>query len=236
MPPNGDSTATDPSPAPAAHDSYLLVIHHRQTLYSAFESRSRFPMLLLDGRHNVRRPTVRCRPYPVGQRVHVVSDLQLRAPSSTSMHDKAFSLLEVVIVVAIVGVLAAIALPRMSRGQRGAGDAALETDLEVLRKAIDLFAAEHLGRYPGGDRIAGQLTQYTDIDGDAQTARDGDHVYGPYLRAIPPLPVGIRKGGAKIALSDAPGVGWIYAPASGEIRANTGIAEVSAAGVQYRDY
>jgi len=236
VPPNGDSTATAPSPAPAAHDSCLLVIHHRQTLYSAFESRSRFRMLLLDGRHNVRHPTLRCQPDPAGQRVHVVSDLQLRAPSSMSMHEKAFSLLEVVIVVAIMGVLAAIALPRMSRGQRGAGDAALETDLEVLRKAIDLFAAEHLGSYPSGDRIAGQLTQCTDIEGDAQTTRDGDHVYGPYLRDVPPLPVGIRKGNTKIALSDAPAVGWIYTPASGEIRANTGMAEVSAAGVQYRDY
>jgi len=73
-------------------------------------------MLLLGGRRNVRHPTVRCRPDPAGQRVHVVSDLQLRAPSSMSMHEKPFSLLEVVMMIATVAILAAIVLPHMSRG------------------------------------------------------------------------------------------------------------------------
>jgi len=65
--------------------------------------------------------------------------------------------------------------------------------------------------------------------------RSCDHG-GPYMRAIPPLPVGTRKGNTKIALIDAPGVGWIYTPASGKIRANTGMTEASAVGVSYRDY
>jgi prepilin-type N-terminal cleavage/methylation domain-containing protein len=151
------------------------------------------------------------------------------------MKDKGFSLLEVVIVAAIVAILAAIALPRAGRGSKGAGEAALEADLEILRKAIDVFVAEHHGLYPGGDTIASQLTQYTDLQGKVRSARDASHVYGPYLRAVPPLPVGLRKGGAKIASSDGPGVGWIYDPTSGKIRANTGVTEISAAGVRYRD-
>jgi prepilin-type N-terminal cleavage/methylation domain-containing protein len=152
------------------------------------------------------------------------------------MQDKGFSLLEVVIVAAIVAILAALALPRASRGSKGSGEAALEADLEVLRKAIDLFAAEHHGRYPSGDTIASQLTGYTDWQGNAQGAKDALHIYGPYLRAIPPLPVGAKKGCTKIATSDGPGIGWIYAPASGKIRANTGTLEVSTSGLRYRDF
>jgi len=175
-------------------------------------------------------------PTPEGRRMPVLSDRSSRARSSASIRDKGFSLLEVVLVVATVAILAAIALPRMSRGPKGAGEAALEADLEVLRRAIDLFAAEHAGDYPSGDNIARQLTQYTDLHGDAQAAKDASHVYGPYMRAIPPLPVGVRKGNTKIALIDASGVGWIYIPASGKIRANTGVTEVSAAGLSFRDF
>ena len=102
----------------------------------------------------------------------------------------AFSLLEVVIVVAIIAVLATIAIPRMSRGAKGANDSAVSGDLAVLRNAIDLYATEHGGTYPGATTIANQLTQYTDIDGTTSTTKTTTCIYGPYVRTIPPLPVG----------------------------------------------
>jgi len=149
------------------------------------------------------------------------------------MPDKGFSLIELVIVAAILAIVAAIALPRLSRGSRGASDAALEADLTALQKAIDLFATEHDGRFPGGGSIAKQLTQYTDRQGNPQTAKDTLHIYGPYLRAIPPLPVGHRRGNTRIASQDAEDVGWIYTPASGQIEANLGIAEATAEAVEH---
>jgi prepilin-type N-terminal cleavage/methylation domain-containing protein len=144
------------------------------------------------------------------------------------MHDKGFSLLELVIVVAILAVLAAIALPRLGGGTGRAGNAAARADLETLQKAIDLFIAEHHGCHPSADAIADQLTQYTDMAGHVQSAPDATHVYGPYLRAIPPLPIGHRKGSTKIALADGAGVGWIYDPASGRITPNTSLTEAEA--------
>ena len=144
------------------------------------------------------------------------------------MRDKAFSLIEIVVVAAILAILAAIALPRLSRGSRGASDAALDTDLAALQEAIDLFATEHDGQFPGADDIAKQLTQYTDRQGQAQATKDASHIYGPYLHAIPPLPVGHRRGNTRIASEDAEDIGWIYTPASGEIQANVGTAETTA--------
>jgi len=137
------------------------------------------------------------------------------------IRNQAFSLLELVIVVAIIAILAAIAIPRMSRGSKGAGDSALAGDLAVLRNAIDIFAAEHSGTFPSATDVADQLTQYTDIDGVAQAAKDPNHIYGPYVRKIPPLPVGVRKSSTGIAAVDGAGVGWIYNATSGSIRANT---------------
>ena len=147
-----------------------------------------------------------------------------------------FSLLELVIVVVIIGIIAAIAIPRMSRGSAGAADSALSGNLAILRNAIDLFAAEHTGAYPTVAKIAAELTQYTDAAGGAEAAKDATHIYGPYVRKIPPLPVGARKGSTGIAAADAAGVGWIYDQTLGDIKANCTDAEKDASGTPYNTY
>jgi prepilin-type N-terminal cleavage/methylation domain-containing protein len=146
-----------------------------------------------------------------------------------------FSLLEVVIVVAIIAILAAIGIPRMSRGAKGANDSALASSLQGLRTAIDMFGAEHAGSFPDGTNINGQLTQYSDASGNVAVAKDTGHIYGPYIRVVPPLPVGARKGGTTIATADAAGVGWIYDPVAGKITANT-TTEADDAGKLYNKY
>ncbi len=109
-----------------------------------------------------------------------------------SRHDgkPAFSLLELLIVVVIIGVIAVIAIPRLSRGARSAGENALMGDLAVMRKAIDLYAAEHGGNFPNGTsaEVTAQLTQYSDFNGNTSTTMDQvtGKIYGPYLKAVPP--------------------------------------------------
>jgi len=150
-----------------------------------------------------------------------------------------FSLLEVVIVVAIIAILAAIGIPRMSRGARGASDSALTGSLATLRNAIDLYAAEHAGAYPEADKIADQLTKYTSATGTVNATKTGTFLYGPYMRSIPPLPVGAKKGKTGIAAATGDEVGWIYDATEGKIRANTvpgNEGEKDEAGKLYSDY
>lgn len=149
---------------------------------------------------------------------------------------RGFSLLEVVIVVAIIAILAAIGIPRMSRGAKGASDAALTGDLATLRNAIDLYAAEHTGVFPTAADVNTQLTQYTNISGVVSALKTTTHIYGPYMRSIPPLPVGAKKGGAKIADANGPDVGWIYSSTEGTIQTNTTDAEIDEAGKKYNQY
>jgi prepilin-type N-terminal cleavage/methylation domain-containing protein len=146
-----------------------------------------------------------------------------------------FSLLEVVIVVAIIAILAAIGIPRMSRGSKGANDSAVSGDLAVLRNAIDLYATEHGGAFPSAANVNEQLTQYTDASGGVSATKDATHIYGPYLRSVPPLPVGANKGQSKIAALSAGDVGWIYVAATGAINANT-TTEADDAGKLYSAY
>ncbi len=152
------------------------------------------------------------------------------------LNRKAFSLIELVIVVVIIGIIAAIAIPRMSRGAAGAGDSALASNLATLRKAIDLYAAEHDGAYPLEAKFVEQLTQFTNAAGDSwQTTKDTTHIFGPYLRAIPVMNSGAQKGLSEVKAGANDG-GWAYNETTGVISADAAATEADAAGKKYVDY
>jgi general secretion pathway protein G len=147
-----------------------------------------------------------------------------------------FSLLELIVVVVIIGIIAAVAIPRLSRGSAGAANAALSGDLAVLRNAIDLYSAEHNGAFPTQANVANAMTQYTDAAGGVAATKDGTHIYGPYVRKVPPLPVGARVGCTGIDSKDGTGIGWIYDPATGNFYSNTTNKETDEGGKLYTDY
>ncbi len=144
-----------------------------------------------------------------------------------SNHDRAFSLVELVIVIVILGVIGAIAVPRITQGIANAGVNALQRDLQIIRNAIETYAAEHEGKLPTS---AAQLVSLTDAAGnlDDGTGAAGGYIFGPYLAAAPALPVGSKKGSRAMevvhdAFATPPGstnAGWWYNAATGEVRAN----------------
>ncbi|MEM7624887.1 MAG: prepilin-type N-terminal cleavage/methylation domain-containing protein [Planctomycetota bacterium] len=60
---------------------------------------------------------------------------------------KAFSLVELIIVVVVIGLIAAIAVPRFSKASEEASTAAMKANIDEIQKAVDLYQAEH-GDYP----------------------------------------------------------------------------------------
>src|SRR3954466_1324520 len=129
----------------------------------------------------------------------------------------AFSLIELVIVVVIIAIIGAIAIPRMSRGAAGAADSALTSNLAQIRKAIDLYAAEHGGTFPTAGSFVAALTTYSDALGNTNATKTTTYIYGPYLRSIPTLPVGAEKGSTTVAAAAATGVAWVYDATNGSI-------------------
>lgn len=114
---------------------------------------------------------------------------------------RGFTLVELLIVVIILAILAAVVVPQFAASTDDAKNAALDTTLANMRAALDLYYQQH-GEYPSalGDgtnnadtqgAFIGQLSLYTEPDGDASDTKDATHIYGPYLRKaeIPREPI-----------------------------------------------
>ena len=100
------------------------------------------------------------------------------------IHRNGFSLVELVIVVAILGILAAIIIPEMSGASVEAKTSALETDLRSVRSQMELYKLHHEYRLPAvaGENSADfrrRMTARTDANGDP------GFDYGPYLKTLP---------------------------------------------------
>ena len=149
----------------------------------------------------------------------------------TRKNTRAFSLIELVIVVVILGIIGAIAIPRMSRGAAGASESSLRSNLAAMRSAIELYSAEHNGSYPTVANFSDQLLTYSDAAGNTNATKTAVFAYGPYLRAVPSLPVGAKAGNTGVSADGSgAGDGWVYNETTGHIQANTTALELASDG------
>ena len=147
----------------------------------------------------------------------------------------AFSLVELLIVVAILGILAAIALPTFQSHSQEAKEAAAKDNLRILRQQIELYTAQHNDLPPG----------YINSDpaqGAGPVAFSRQMVNGHYLSELPENPFN-NKSAIKVVGDDEDFptqpfmtalYGWVYKPATKTIRLNW--FGTDSAGVSYFDY
>lgn len=93
-----------------------------------------------------------------------------------------FTLVEILIVVVILGVLAAMVIPVFGQASTDAKMSAVASNLQKVRLQIELYKNHHNGNYPGtvsGVTFDQALTGKTDLFGNVGGQ------YGPYLERIP---------------------------------------------------
>lgn len=158
------------------------------------------------------------------------------------------TLIEILIVVVLMGIIAAVAIPRFSTTTQEALENTLDANLASLRNSIELYAAQHGGRYPGQFKetdgttavasnaeaaaaFSAQLTRYSNGQGMTSTSKDtANYPFGPYFREGLPKASLPTESNAVVAdydeVSDiastlvADGVGWKIAVQTGQIIVN----------------
>lgn len=126
----------------------------------------------------------------------------------------AFTLVELLIVVIILGILAAIVIPQFSDASGDAKLSAMTRDLAVIRRQIALYRLHHNGSWPLLTSFEAQMTTKTNPDGSTS----GSPALGPYLDEIPANP--FTDNDNSVTDGTIGTSGWYYDEMTGEFRAN----------------
>lgn len=161
---------------------------------------------------------------------------------------RGFTLIELLIVVIIIAILAAIAIPQFSVSSDDAKVAALDANLSTMRSAIEMYRVQHKNTMPAAktskpatgapacpttgtagnaaittpEAFVDQLTTYSNADGGTCSVPSADYPFGPYIRAIPAEPGSGKNTVAVVATAPAAddGTGWQFSTLNGKLIAN----------------
>ncbi len=141
-----------------------------------------------------------------------------------------FTLVEVLIVVVILGILAATVLPQFTQASKDAKETSLVQNLQMMRHQISMYKFQHEGDLPAQGSTVEQtfidhLTKRTDLD---NTVNEAAGKFGPYvLGQIPANPYNNQRAvtvkDTALAPADYAGsttIGWVYSSKTGELRAS----------------
>jgi general secretion pathway protein G len=135
---------------------------------------------------------------------------------------RGFTLVEILIVVIILGILAAIVIPQFTNASTEARESNVRSQLQTLRSQIELYKLQHKDVPPalitGGAGEWEVFVQYTDIEGDVSATKTATHIYGPYMNSAPVNPL---SGFAKISATVVADGGWVYNETTGVISAQS---------------
>ncbi len=151
---------------------------------------------------------------------------------------RGFTLVEILIVVIILGILAAIVIPQFTDASTEAQKSSVSSTLQTIRSQIELFKVQHGDTVPGlTDNTTGAtawevMLKYSatgvTANGDAnlKTAKDtaSGAIYGPYMQSPPLNPMNGKNGITVYKTADglptkATDCGWVYNTVSGEVYA-----------------
>jgi len=147
---------------------------------------------------------------------------------------RGFTLVEILIVVVILGILAAIVIPQFTQASTEAKQNSLCSDLQTLRSQIELYKVQHNDVAPTFANFTSQMVYCSTIAGVTSTSkqRDTTYILGPYLERVPENPFNNMATLRDItdpcdAGAGGTTTGWAYVEETGEIRADDSVAHAA---------
>jgi len=120
-------------------------------------------------------------------------------------NSRGFTLVEILIVVIILGILAAIVIPQFTNASNDARNNSVASTLQTLRGQIELFKIQHADTPPAQTALSVVLTGKTNPTDTTQTAATG--TLGPYVQSFPVNPV---NGFSTVVNAAGTAAGWVY--------------------------
>ncbi|HUO08613.1 MAG TPA: prepilin-type N-terminal cleavage/methylation domain-containing protein [Phycisphaerae bacterium] len=124
---------------------------------------------------------------------------------------RGFTLVEILIVVIILGILAAIVIPQFTNASNDARNNSVASTLQTMRSQIELFKIQHADTPPATAGFVSVMTGKTNPTDLSATAATG--TLGPYLQTFPTNPV---NGFSTVANAAGTAAGWIYTVTNGQ--------------------
>lgn len=128
-----------------------------------------------------------------------------------------FSLIEMVIVILILGIIAAVAAPRMFDTATTAEENTTRQQLGVLRNAIEMYRARE-GSYPLNNELSNQLGAMLNGPFPAPTVGTARNDATVYYDSSSDTTTGV-------VANPGAGGGWAYKPVNGSLKLNVGTSD-----------
>lgn len=130
---------------------------------------------------------------------------------SNDQRARAFTLVEILIVVVILGVLAAIVVPQFVSASQDSRLSAVHMNVHRIRSQLEVYYQQHNQTYPTLANFEAQMVSSTDIHGNPGTE------FGPYLDEIP---INSFTNTMDISNGAVGASAWYYNETTGDFRAN----------------
>ena len=110
---------------------------------------------------------------------------------------RGFTLVEILIVVIILGILAAIVIPQFTSASNNARQSSIQSTLQTVRSQIELFKIQHNDTPPAAASMWSWML----------AASNTTYPLGPYIQAAPVNPC---NGNTAVGAAAATTIGWVY--------------------------